>query len=373
MEHAAQQLPTETEGLPEAKRTEIVELGDGDTYDLDIAPVAKRLGDATRADARLQRLDPRPDAEGPAGIDDHRARHEPRRHRRDRALARPAARQPLRRHARDAGADPRSARRSRTASTSPIPASTGTTRTSARTTARRWACTATSSSSPRTRTTGRRSTASCSLTLDDVLVEDGRIAPFSEAETTHVAMGRFGNVMLVVGRTRAVARGQARRGRALLPHEHREHADLQRRSARRTDEARRRRQRPLRARGARRATCCSRRPSVSSSTCCFGEPGELTLEHRTPERTYALATVRVGDEPAEPQLGGDFATLRTNEDMVAERERIRPHVDAPPDKTLAFVAEMDLGSSEEGATSLRVPDASRGRRASGPTVARSAG
>ena len=64
-------------------------------------------------------------------------------------------------------------------SSSPIPASTGTTRTSARTTARRWACTGTSSSSRPTPTTGRRSTARSLLTLDDVLIEDGKIAPFS--------------------------------------------------------------------------------------------------------------------------------------------------------------------------------------------------
>ena len=37
------------------------------------------------------------------------------------------------------------------------------------------------------------------LTLDDVLIEDGKIAGFSASETTHVAMGRFGNVMLVSG------------------------------------------------------------------------------------------------------------------------------------------------------------------------------
>ena len=35
------------------------------------------------------------------------------------------------------------------------------------------------------------------LTLDDVLIEDGKIATFSPSETTYVAMGRFGNVMLV--------------------------------------------------------------------------------------------------------------------------------------------------------------------------------
>ena len=39
------------------------------------------------------------------------------------------------------------------------------------------------------------------LTLDDVLVEDGRIAPFRRSGSTHTAMGRFGNVMLVGGQT----------------------------------------------------------------------------------------------------------------------------------------------------------------------------
>src|SRR6185312_4760945 len=37
------------------------------------------------------------------------------------------------------------------------------------------------------------------LTLDDVLIEDGRIAPFSRSETSYAAMGRFGNVLLVAG------------------------------------------------------------------------------------------------------------------------------------------------------------------------------
>jgi Multicopper oxidase len=39
------------------------------------------------------------------------------------------------------------------------------------------------------------------ITLDDVLIEDGRLAPFSTAGPTHTAMGRFGNVMLTGGAT----------------------------------------------------------------------------------------------------------------------------------------------------------------------------
>src|SRR5689334_12971601 len=37
------------------------------------------------------------------------------------------------------------------------------------------------------------------LTLDDLLIEDGKVAPFSPAETTYTAMGRFGNVLLIGG------------------------------------------------------------------------------------------------------------------------------------------------------------------------------
>src|SRR5207244_2440060 len=35
--------------------------------------------------------------------------------------------------------------------------------------------------------------------LDDVLLEDGKVASFSRSETNYVAMGRFGNVLLVAG------------------------------------------------------------------------------------------------------------------------------------------------------------------------------
>jgi hypothetical protein len=37
------------------------------------------------------------------------------------------------------------------------------------------------------------------LTLDDILLEDGKVAPFSRSETTYAAMGRFGDVLLISG------------------------------------------------------------------------------------------------------------------------------------------------------------------------------
>jgi FtsP/CotA-like multicopper oxidase with cupredoxin domain len=40
------------------------------------------------------------------------------------------------------------------------------------------------------------------LTVDDLLIEDGKVAPFRVSETTHTAMGRFGTVLLVGGQNR---------------------------------------------------------------------------------------------------------------------------------------------------------------------------
>jgi FtsP/CotA-like multicopper oxidase with cupredoxin domain len=44
-----------------------------------------------------------------------------------------------------------------------------------------------------------------SVTLDDVLIEDGLIAPFSRSGPTFTAMGRFGNVLLINGEERLSA------------------------------------------------------------------------------------------------------------------------------------------------------------------------
>jgi rubrerythrin len=78
----------------------------------------------------------------------------------------------------------------------------------------------------------------------------------------------------------------------------------------------------------------------------FDEPGQVTLEHRTPERTYELARVTVNDQEAEPDLSEAFARLRESEEMKAERERTRPHLEAEPDKTIGFLAEMDMDDEE---------------------------
>ena len=103
----------------------------------------------------------------------------------------------------------------------------------------------------------------------------------------------------------------------------------------------------------------------------FEQPGELTLEHRTPDRTYRLATIAVGEERAEPSLAEPFEILRGDPELSAERERLAPWLEAEPDKTLAFVAEMDFEAAGRPRR-LRLPDAPRGRLPRSRAAARSA-
>jgi FtsP/CotA-like multicopper oxidase with cupredoxin domain len=78
----------------------------------------------------------------------------------------------------------------------------------------------------------------------------------------------------------------------------------------------------------------------------FADAVELELEHKTPDRAYRLGSITVADEQPGESLAHPFARLRTNRDMAELRERIEPFFKAPPDKTLSFVAEMEIGVPE---------------------------
>ena len=81
----------------------------------------------------------------------------------------------------------------------------------------------------------------------------------------------------------------------------------------------------------------------------------MTLEHHTPDRTYPLAAITVTEEPAAPSLRREFETLRSDPELTAEREGLAPYLEAAPDKTLAFVAEMDLDAPDVGGRRWSTP------------------
>ena len=90
------------------------------------------------------------------------------------------------------------------------------------------------------------------ITLDDVMIEDGKMVPFGRSGPNFTAMGRFGNTMLINGQTEFAEEVDRRRGRPPPPGQHGQYAHLQHRRQWRADEAGRRRQRPRRAGGVRR-------------------------------------------------------------------------------------------------------------------------
>jgi FtsP/CotA-like multicopper oxidase with cupredoxin domain len=337
-------LPTETEGLPEVARSELVELPDGDEFDLEIVPVRKRIGDATVRMLAYNGSIPGPTLKVTQGstITVHATNHGD--------LDATVHWHGLRLENRYDGTHDTQA---------PIPGGeTFTYQVHVPDPGAYWyhphiredygqemGLYGNILVTPTERGYWPPANRELLLTLDDILIEDGKIAAFSESETTHVAMGRFGNVMLVSGEPELSL--EAERGEVvrfyftntantrvfnvMLPgaemklvggdsghYEHEEFVDQV-------------------------LLASSERVVVD---VLFSEPGELALEHRTPERSYRLAAITVRDEAASPALADQFEALRTNPDMAALRERIAPFLDARPDKTLAFVAEMDMGGPE---------------------------
>ena len=163
------------------------------------------------------------------------------------------------------------------------------------------------------------------LTLDDVLIEDGTVAPFSRSETTHTAMGRFGNVLLVGGEPDLAL--TARLGEVVRFY-------LTNTANTRVFK--------VELPGARMKLVggdsgrCEREEFVedvvlapssgSCSTCCFDAPGALALEHHTPDRTYRLAAITVTSEAARAAAGREFEALRSDPELAAERRGLPPHL-----------------------------------------------
>jgi FtsP/CotA-like multicopper oxidase with cupredoxin domain len=338
------ELPRETEGLPEASKTELVELADGDEFELEIVPVKNRIGDATVRMLAYNGSVPGPTLKVPqrATITVNVTNHGD--------LDATVHWHGLRLENRYDGTHDTQA---------PIPVGeTFTYQVHVPDPGAYWYhphiredygqemglygnILATPSEPDYWPPANRE----LLLTLDDILIEDGQIAAFRESETTHVAMGRFGNVMLVAGEPDLSL--EAKRGEVVrfyftntantrvfnvtLPGAqmklvgadagHYEHEEL-------VEEV---------------LLAPSERVVVD---VLFPEAGELQLEHRTPERTYRLASIAVADEPPAESFADEFARRRTNSDMTELREHIEPFLEALPDKTLSFVAEMDMGIPE---------------------------
>jgi FtsP/CotA-like multicopper oxidase with cupredoxin domain len=157
------------------------------------------------------------------------------------------------------------------------------------------------------------------LTVDDLLVEeDGRIAPFSPTETSYAAMGRFGNVFLVGGQPDPVL--EARAGEVvrlwLTSTANTRVFNVAVPGARLKlvggDSGRYEREEFVEG--------VVLAPSERAVVDVLVErPGELRLEHHTPNRVDRLATMTVATDRVVSPAAGQFERLRRAPELEAER------------------------------------------------------
>jgi FtsP/CotA-like multicopper oxidase with cupredoxin domain len=176
------------------------------------------------------------------------------------------------------------------------------------------------------------------LTLDDLLVEGGTIARFRRSGPTYTAMGRFGNVMLINGETEYAAAASV--------------GEVVRLYLVNTANTRIFK---FGVRGARMKIVggdsgrCERESFVedvllapserAAVDVLFESPGEVRLEHRTPDHVYDLGRFSVHGE-VRSDAAAAFEVLRTDPELSAIRAEIADDFERTPDKMLTFWAEM---------------------------------
>jgi FtsP/CotA-like multicopper oxidase with cupredoxin domain len=193
------------------------------------------------------------------------------------------------------------------------------------------------------------------ITLDDLLVEEGHIAPFRRSGPNYTAMGRFGNVMLINGETRFSA--EAAMGEVvrvyLVNTANTRIFNVAIRGARMKliggDSGRYERETFVHE----VMLAPSERAVVD---VLFDTPGEARLEHRTPDHVYDLGAFSVAGSSS-GDAAGSFEELRVDPQLTVEHRSIDRDIERAPDKVLAFVASMPLlyGDDRAPATSYACP------------------
>jgi FtsP/CotA-like multicopper oxidase with cupredoxin domain len=178
------------------------------------------------------------------------------------------------------------------------------------------------------------------ITLDDLLIEDGAMAPFLRSGPRYTAMGRFGNVMIINGETEfspEVSVGEVVRlyfvntantrlfnvglngmrmklvGGDSGRYEHEVFVDEI-------------------------LLAPSERMIVD---VLFEEAGEVALEHREPDQTQTVGLFRVTGSAPE-RAAKTFSELRADPELSAIREKIDGDMQREPDKILGFSSSMPL-------------------------------
>ena len=168
-----------------------------------------------------------------------------------------------------------------------------------------------------------------SVTLDDLLVEEGHIAPFHRSGPNYTAMGRFGNVMLINGEPRFS--GEAAVGEVVRLYL------VNTANTRIFNFA---------LRGTRMKLVGGDSGRYEHETfvdevmlapseravleVLFDTPGEARLTHRTPDHVYDLGVFAVEGHSA-AVAAASFEALRVDPELTAEHQSIDRDIERPPD------------------------------------------
>ena len=171
------------------------------------------------------------------------------------------------------------------------------------------------------------------LTVSDILLANGQIAPFDPKTVDHTLMGRFGNTMLVNGNTNynvSVQKGDVvwlyiTNTSSVRPFN-------------------------LAIPGAKIKLVGGDNGKYEKETfvdsvllspseraiveVLFDTSGTFHLVNQTPQKTYQLGTFTVSDTSTSTAYADTFYQLRTHQDTIASMDSLRQYFDKAPDKTL---------------------------------------
>ena len=177
------------------------------------------------------------------------------------------------------------------------------------------------------------------LVIDDLLLNNGKLATFSTTTADHTLMGRFGNTMLVNGETDYQL--QAKQGEVIRFY-------LTNTASTRTfniaipnakmklvaaDSSKYERETFVES--------VIMSPSERATLeVLFDTAGRFTLQNKTPDTTTTLASIAVTADKVTRSYATQFSTLRTNQDIIADIDDFRSAFTKQPDKNLALTIDM---------------------------------
>ncbi len=186
------------------------------------------------------------------------------------------------------------------------------------------------------------------LFLDDILIENGQIAKFDRATVDHTLMGRFGNTMLINGdENYKLSVKQGERVRFYITNAANSRVfnfaiPNTRIKLVGSDNGKYEREEWI--------DSVTIGPSERQIVeIWFDKDGEYKIQNQTPEKTYILGTIAVARAPVTTSY---FMVPRTNQDIISAIDPLRSLFNRPADKELNLTLSMGTGNTANKSDSM---------------------